>query len=113
MPFSLFEDSEGEFTLEVGGLSLVWENLDAEDALNILRGLASSSADFINAKAFDFAGWPDCSDWSQYCNMQRVSDRRLVLNEKGFSDDLSETGRFLLDLMFHSHVGDLEIYGKF
>jgi len=105
--FNVFEDSQGWLSLQIPEIKRVWICLDAEDVLQKIKGLSS-----VNVSEFVREA-PGGAVWDMVCPMgEPLGD--LVLNESGFSDvlDLRSAGRFLLDLMFHLHVGDLEVFGK-
>ena len=104
MKFNVFEDSAGWLHLQIPDIRLVWCNLDAEDVLKLICGLASAGSDFVKGNASGF------SDWDMVCpNAESLG--ALVLDESGFSNDLGKVGKFLQELMFHFHVGDLETFG--
>ena len=106
MKFNVFEDSQGWLSLQIPEIKRVWICLDAEEVLVKIRGLASVDVSEFLRNA------PGGAVWEYVCpGSEPLGD--LVLTEVGFVPDLylGSTGRFLLDLMYHSHIGDLEVFG--
>ena len=107
MKFNVFEDPQGWLSLQVPEVRRVWIFLDAEDVLQKIKGLSS-----VNVSEFVREA-PGGAVWDMVCP-HGESLGALVLDESGFSNDLGKVGKagkFLQELMFHFHVGDLETFG--
>ncbi len=107
MKFRVYEHDDGFFAIDIPDLELAWNYLDAGDVLDLIRGLGANSSEFVLAKS-DY--YEDKIRYPEF--VQLASDYVLVCNDAGLAPELSPNALHLLDMIYHTHLGDMEIYGK-